>query len=99
MQQLWYTHPAAFFPYPCIRRLAGNGRLHNVPLMHTTPKTVIIQSTFCGFQAYATALPDVVVTGKNVPEAKTKLKAALRDHLRTGSQPALPADVTYHVVY
>ena len=73
--------------------------MHNVLLMHTKPKTVIIQSTFCGFQAYATALPDLVVTGKNVPEAKTKLKAALRDHLRTGGQPALPADVTYHVVY
>lgn len=67
--------------------------------MHTPSKTVIIQSTFSGFQAYATSVPDLVVTGKNVPEAKNKLKAALQHHLRTGGQPALPADVTYHIVY
>ncbi len=67
--------------------------------MPTQPKTVIIQSTFSGFRAYATSLPDVVVTGKNVPEAKTKLHVALQNHLRTGGQPALSADVTYHIVY
>jgi predicted RNase H-like HicB family nuclease len=67
--------------------------------MQTQPETVIIESTFSGFQAYATALPDVVVTGKNVPEAKTKLKQALQDHLRADDQLALPADVTYHIVY
>jgi hypothetical protein len=67
--------------------------------MHTQPKTVIIQSTFSGFRAYATSLPDIVVTGKNVPEAKTKLHVALQDHLRTGGKPALSADVTYHIVY
>ncbi len=60
---------------------------------------VIIQSTFSGFRAYATSLPEVVVTGKNVPEAKSKLHVALRDHLRTSGQPALPADLTYHIVY
>ncbi len=59
---------------------------------------VIIQSTFSGFRAYATSLPDVVVTGKNVPEAKTKLHVALQDHLRTSGH-ALPADMTYHIVY
>jgi hypothetical protein len=67
--------------------------------MYIQPKTVIIQSTFSGFRAHATSLPDVVVTGKNVPEAKTKLHVALQDHLRTGGQPVLPADVTYHIVY
>lgn len=69
------------------------------PAMPITPETVIIRSTFSGFQAYATALPDLVVTGKNVPEAKTKLTVALLNHLRAGGQPALPADVTYHIVY
>ncbi|MBD0256271.1 MAG: hypothetical protein ICV83_11180 [Cytophagales bacterium] len=67
--------------------------------MHTQLKTVIIQSTFSGFRAYATSLPDVVVTGKNVPEAKTKLHVALQAHLLTTGQPALSADVTYHIVY
>jgi hypothetical protein len=60
---------------------------------------IIIQSTFSGFRAYATSLPDVVVTGKNVPEAKTKLHLALQNHLRANGQAALPADVTYHIVY
>jgi hypothetical protein len=67
--------------------------------MHTQLKTIIIQSTFSGFQAYATSLPDIVVTGKNIPEAKTKLKVALQDHLYPAEQPALLADVTYHIVY
>jgi hypothetical protein len=67
--------------------------------MHILPKTVIIQSTFSGFQAYATSLPHIVVTGKNIPEAKTKLKVALQDHLAPAGQPALLTDVTYHIVY
>jgi hypothetical protein len=39
------------------------------------------------------------VTGKNVPEAKTKLHVALQNHPRANGQAALPADVTYHIVY
>lgn len=62
-------------------------------------KTVIIQSTFSGFQAYATSLPDIVVIGKNIPEAKTKLKVALQDYLTPAGQPAVLTDVTYHIVY
>ena len=59
-------------------------RPHNISAMYTHPKTVIIQSTFSGFQDYATSLPDVVVIGKNVPEVKIKLHVALKDHLLTG---------------
>jgi hypothetical protein len=55
--------------------------------------------SFAGFQAYATALPELVVTGKNVPDAKTKLKVALQNLLRMGCQPVLPARTTYHIVY
>ena len=67
--------------------------------MQSQPHRIIIQSTFFGFQAYATSLPDVVVTGKNVPEVKAKLRAALQDHFRTSGHPALSADITYHIVY
>ncbi len=90
------TNP--FFLYRCVCQFASPGRTHNVPAMHTQPQTVIIQSTFFGFRAYATTLPDVVVTGKNVPEAKTKLNDALRNHFSTGGS-ALAAEVTYHIVY
>lgn len=88
-----------FFWYPRAQPILPNGWAHNVTAMIKPAKTVIIQSTFSGFQAYATSLPEIVVTGKNIPEAKTKLRAALQDYLPVSGPSALSAEVTYHIVY